>query len=113
MYKYMIESRFYDNSKNLVEYYRDMGFFEVTTMGSWDEFVKENPEFSKFYFVTAYKLFLKESSSDVRKRELSKEEAPFSIINIVSRKYYSKSEIGEIKDNILLKGSLLRFVSNG
>ncbi len=108
----MIELKFYDKSYHIFEYFKEMELFEINTTEIWTDFIKKNKEFSQFQFILDYKLFLRESVSEREKRELSQEEAPYSIINIVSRNHYSKKELSDIKAKIVDKGMYMRSIGN-
>lgn len=104
----MIEIAFDENAHSLAEFYKDNGLIEVTTFESWNSFVKDNHEFSKLQFITAYKLFLVEGNSKRKHREECGEESPYSIINIVSKKHYSDKEVKYLTSEIGMKGTFVR-----
>ena len=108
----MIDFTFCDKSFYMFDYLKEMELFEVNTTEVWDSFIKKNKEFSKFQFILDYKLFLKDGLSIKEKEELGQEEAPYTIINVVSRKHYSDKELRKIRNKILEKGMFVRFIGN-
>ena len=108
-----LEIAFDENGYNLAKFYRDNDLIEVTTFGSWNSFVKDNPEFSKLQFITAYKLYLVEGNAKRKHREVLGEEIPYSIINIVSKKRFSDDEVKYLTQEIGMKGMFIRTFKNG
>lgn len=108
----MINFSFCDKSFYIFDYFKEMELFEVNTTEVWDSFIKKNKEFSKFQFILDYKLFLKDGLSIQEKEELGQEEAPYTIINVVSRKHYNEKELRKIRNKILEKGMFMRFIGN-
>lgn len=108
-----LEIAFDENVYKLAKFYKDNNLIEVTTFGSWNDFVKDNPEFSKLQFITAYKLFLVEGDIKRKHREALEEKAPYSIINIVSKKHYSDNEVKYLVEELGMKGMFIRTFKNG
>ena len=111
--KMPLEIAFDENGYSLAKFYKDNDLIEVTTFGSWNSFVKDNPEFSKLQFITAYKLYLVEGNAKRKHREVLGEEIPYSIINIVSKKRFSDDEVKYLTQEIGMKGMFIRTFKNG
>lgn len=108
-----LEIVFDENAHSLAEFYKDNSLIEVTTFESWNNFVKDNPEFSKLQFITAYKLFLVEGNSRRKHREEQGDEVPYSIINVVSKTHYSDKEVKNLVEEIGMQGMFIRTFKNG